>query len=37
VNDYKTIEVASAATWDATKARLEKEWTDLKNMVEKAS
>lgn len=36
VNDYKAIETASAASWDATKARLDKEWTELKNMVERA-
>jgi hypothetical protein len=36
-NDWKTIETASAATWDATKARLDKEWTDLKSMVDRAA
>jgi uncharacterized protein (DUF3084 family) len=34
--DYKSIETASATTWDATKVRLDKEWTDLKALVDKA-
>ncbi len=34
--DYKTIELASAMSWDATKVRLDKEWTDLKTLVDKA-
>jgi hypothetical protein len=37
VNDYKSIETASADTWDATKARLDKQWTELKNMVDRAA
>jgi regulator of protease activity HflC (stomatin/prohibitin superfamily) len=34
--DYRTLETSSATTWDATKARLDKEWTDLKALVDKA-
>ena len=34
--DWKSIESASATTWDATKTRLDKEWTDLKAMVDHA-
>jgi hypothetical protein len=34
--DYKAIEAASAMTWDDTKARLDKEWTELKALVDKA-
>lgn len=37
VNDYKSIETASAATWDATKARLEREWSELKELVDRAT
>jgi hypothetical protein len=37
VNDYKSIETASADTWDATKARLDKQWTELKDMVDRAA
>jgi regulator of protease activity HflC (stomatin/prohibitin superfamily) len=36
VTDYKSIETDSASTWDATKARLDKEWTTLKASVDKA-
>jgi regulator of protease activity HflC (stomatin/prohibitin superfamily) len=36
-NDWKTIETASATTWDATKNRLDKEWSDLKTMVDRAA
>ncbi len=36
-NDWKTIETASATTWDATKSRLDKEWSDLKSMVDRAA
>ena len=36
-NDWKTIETASALTWDSTKSRLDKEWNDLKSMVERAA
>ncbi len=35
-SDYKAIEAASAVTWDDTKARLDKEWTELKALVDKA-
>ncbi len=36
-NDWKQIETASATTWDSTKSRLDKEWTDLKSMVDRAA
>ena len=36
-NDWKTIETASATTWDSTKNRLEKEWNDLKALVDRAA
>jgi hypothetical protein len=36
-NDWKSIETASATTWDATKSRLDKEWTDLKTLVDRAA
>src|SRR5450432_1516194 len=36
-NDWKSIEVASAVTWDSTKARLDKEWSDLKTLVDRAA
>ena len=36
VADYQSLGSASAVTWDATKARLDKEWTDLKAAVDKA-
>lgn len=32
--DYKNLETESAASWDATKARLDKEWKDLKAMAD---
>jgi hypothetical protein len=34
--DYKSLETATAATWDGAKARLDKEWTQLKTRVDKA-
>jgi hypothetical protein len=34
--DYGAIEAASAMTWDDTKARLDKEWSELKALVDKA-
>lgn len=34
--DYNTLEATSAATWDDTKARLDKEWTDLAASVDAA-
>jgi hypothetical protein len=37
VADYQSLTTASAVTWDATKARLDKEWTDLKAAADKAS
>jgi hypothetical protein len=36
-NDWKSIETADATTWDATKNRLDKEWSDLKTMVDRAA
>ncbi len=36
-DDWKQLETASAATWDSTKARLDKEWTDLKSLVDRAA
>ena len=35
--DFKTIDNVTAPTWDDAKARLEKEWSDLKTVVDKAS
>ena len=32
--DYKELETASAQTWDATKAKLDKQWADLKAMAD---
>jgi hypothetical protein len=34
--DFSTIENDTAATFDASKARLDKEWSDLKSAVDKA-
>ena len=36
VNEYKGIELASASTWDSTKARLDKSWDELKKLVDRA-
>lgn len=36
VAEYKTIEIASASNWDSTKARLDKSWDELKNLVDHA-
>ena len=33
--DYKTLDSASATTWDDTKARLDKEMTDLKTLIDR--
>ncbi len=35
-SDYKSLETATAATWDDAKVRLDKEWTHLKTLVDKA-
>ena len=35
VRDFQSLSMASAVTWDATKARLDKEWADLKTAVDK--
>ena len=37
VADYGTLANVDPVTWDATKARLDKEWTDLKAAVDKAN
>jgi len=34
--DFKAIETATAATWDGAKAGLDKQWSDLKSLVDKA-
>jgi hypothetical protein len=34
--DYQSLDAAAAATWDSAKTRLDKEWTDLKALVDKA-
>ena len=36
MDDYATLDQASGATWDTTKARLDREWDDLKALVDKA-
>ena len=35
--DWKTIETASATTWDSTKVRLDKELSELKALVDRAA
>ncbi len=35
--DFKSLDSASVSTWDATKARLDKEWSDLKAAADKAT
>jgi hypothetical protein len=37
VADFAALGNSSAVTWDGTKARLDKEWSDLKTAVDKAS
>ena len=37
VADRKALETTTATAWDSTKAKLDKEWTDLKAMADKAS
>ncbi|MEO6419538.1 MAG: hypothetical protein ABIP39_09045 [Polyangiaceae bacterium] len=37
VADRKALESTTATAWDGTKAKLDKEWTDLKSAVDKAS
>ncbi|MGA2449089.1 MAG: hypothetical protein ABTD50_10465 [Polyangiaceae bacterium] len=34
--DFKRLEAVTALTWDAEKARLDKEWTQLQTLVDKA-
>ena len=33
-NDYKSLDSATSANWDATKARLDKEWQALSTLVD---
>ena len=35
--DVKSVDTATAIQWDDTKARVDKEWTDLKTLVDKAN
>jgi hypothetical protein len=35
-NDFMNLEVATVASWDAAKLRLDKEWVDLESAVDKA-
>jgi len=35
--DFQSLDHAAAASWDATKARLDGEWNDLKTLVDGAS
>ena len=35
--DMKALDTSTAVTWDDTKTRVEKEWTDLKALVDKAA
>jgi hypothetical protein len=35
--DMKTLDTSTAMTWDDTKTRVDKEWTDLKALVDKAA
>ncbi len=34
-NDVKSLPTATAATWDATKVRMDKEWSDIKSTLDK--
>jgi hypothetical protein len=36
MNDYKSIDTVTSANWDATKARLDKKWTELSELVERS-
>ena len=35
--DLARVETATAVQWDDTKARMDKDWTDLKTMIDKAN
>jgi hypothetical protein len=35
-NDFKSLDYATALTWDATRARVDKEWSDLRSAVDHA-
>ena len=35
--DVAGVETATSVQWDNTKARVDKDWTDLKAMVDKAN
>ncbi len=34
--DYKSLDMATASTWDAARVRLDNEWSHLKTLVDKA-
>ena len=34
-DDVRSLDTATAATWDATKARMDKEWSDIKSTSDK--
>ncbi len=36
MSDYKSLDTASSGTWEATKARLDKEWTALSELVDRS-
>ena len=36
IADYKLLDGATGATWDGTKARLDREWADLSALVDAA-
>lgn len=36
IEDIKGLETASATTWDATKARLDKQWSELKSLADRS-
>jgi hypothetical protein len=35
-DDYKSLDTVTSANWDATKARLDKQWTELSNLVDRS-
>jgi hypothetical protein len=35
LEDYKSLDTVTGASWDATKARLDREWSDLSALVDK--
>lgn len=36
IDDYKSLDTATSTTWDSTKARLDKEWTQLSSLVDRS-